>query len=153
MLYPVRSIRLGGCLPSNRLLRNNQRKGDTMTVTSNAPEPTDRRDDLNELQTGSSPHIIEFFTVRDQMISESDNTTGPFGYSHATKDIPFRREFSNTFSDPAEDWLYSLISGAALLSLLIWILGLPSFTAPKMEHSKPRTISHAESSVVTQKPG
>jgi hypothetical protein len=128
-------------------------KGATMTVTTNAPEPTDRRCDLNELQTGSSSCVIDFFTARDQMIADSNSSTEPFGYRHEIRSIAFRRAYSYPLSDPLEDWLSSLISGAALVSLLIAILCFPSFTATKTDLSKPQPFSHAESFLVTQNQG
>lgn len=122
-----------------------------MTVISNAPDPTDSHYHLSEPQIGSSPYVIEFFTAREQMLAERGSVeTG--SYKREIKTIPFRREFflSRRISDPVEDSLYSLVSAAALASLLIWILSLPSVTATKTELSKPRAISHVESSIMTQ---
>ena len=53
-------------------------------------------------------------------------------------------------TDRHDHSLYSLVSAAALASLLIWILSLPSVTATKTEPSKPRVISQMESSLLTQ---
>lgn len=124
-----------------------------MTATSKATEPTDHHNDLNELRTDSSPHVIEFFTARDEMDADSSCATDPFGYKHDLEQMHFMREHSRLLSDPLEDWLYSLISGAALVSLLIGILCLPGFTGAKTGDAKPQPNSHAESSFVTQKPG
>jgi hypothetical protein len=123
-----------------------------MTVISNAPEATDRYKDRNELQTGSSPDVIESFTTREQMIADSYGCTEPFGYSYDKENIPFRREFSHPLSDPVEDWLHSLVSGVVLISLLIAILCLPSVTTTKTERPQPPPISQAESFLVTQNP-
>ena len=68
-------------LPSHRLLRNHQPNGVTMTVTSKAPESSDRPDDLDDLTTGcSSPQVIEFFAARDQMIADHHGYAQPFGH-------------------------------------------------------------------------
>jgi len=121
-----------------------------MTVTSNVPEPADRHDDLDELQTSSSPHVIEFFTARDQITTDSHGSIELLGQRHELKSIPFRQEFLHPLFDPMEEWLYSLISGAALVSLLIGILCLPSAKPTKTERSKPPLVSHADSSLVTE---
>ena len=123
-----------------------------MTIISSAQDPTDRHDHLTEAQIGSPPHVIEFFTAGEQMFTESSGSVEPSSYRSELKRIPFRREvfLSSRISHPLEDSLYSLVSAAALASLLIWILSLPSVTATKTEPSKPRVISQMESSLLTQ---
>ena len=119
-----------------------------MTVTSGATQPTDRHSDLNETRTSSSPLLIEFFSAREQMQHDSNWSADPFAYRRELEEIHFSRDHS----DPLEDWLYSLIAGAALVSLLVGILCLPSFTDTKTKDVKPQRDSGAESSFVTQKP-
>jgi hypothetical protein len=123
-----------------------------MTVTSGATQPTDRHSDLNETRTSSSPFLIEFFSAREQMQHDSNWSADPFAYRRELEEIHFSRDHSRPFSDPLEDWLYSLIAGAALVSLLVGILCLPSFTDTKTKDVKPQRDSGAESSFVTQKP-
>jgi hypothetical protein len=124
-----------------------------MTVTSGATQSTDRHGDLNEMQTCPSPHVIEFFTAREQMHADNNWSADPFRYRHELEQIHFSRDHSRPFSDPLQDWLYSLIAGAAFASLLIGILCLPSFTDTKTKDVKPQPNSGAESCFVTQKPG
>jgi hypothetical protein len=124
-----------------------------MTVTSGATQSTDRHSDLNEMRTCPSPHVIEFFTPREQMHADSSWSADPFGYRDKPEQIHFSRDRSRLFSDPLEDWLCSLIAGAAFASLLIGILCLPSFTDTNTKDVKPQRNSGAESSFVTQKPG
>jgi hypothetical protein len=103
-----------------------------MTVPSKAPESSDRPDDLDDLTTGcSSPQVIEFFAAREQMIADHHGCAQPFGHRQEAKNISYRRELLHPLSDPLEDWLNSLITGAALVSLLIGILCWPSFTTTK----------------------
>jgi hypothetical protein len=123
-----------------------------MTAISNAAEPTDRRNDLPETRTCSSPHIIEFFSARDRMFANSHGNTEQFGYRHEEGKVSLRRELSHPFSDPIEDGLYTLISGAALAALLIGILCLPCVTPKTTESSLSRPISHADSFLPPQKP-
>jgi hypothetical protein len=123
-----------------------------MNVLSKAPESTDRHDDLNDLSTDSSSHVIEFFTARDRMIADPDDSTQLYGYRRETKNCASRRELLHPLSDPLEDWLNSLITGAALVSLLIGILCWPSFTTTKSEGAKLLPLSQTESFLVTQNP-
>ena len=123
-----------------------------MNVLSKAPESTDRHDDLNDLPTDSSSHVIEFFTARDRMIADPDDSTQLFGYRRETKNSASRRKLLHPLSDPLEDWLNSLITGAALVSLLIGILCWPSFTTTKPAGTKLLPISQTESFLITQKP-
>jgi hypothetical protein len=124
-----------------------------MTVPSKAPESSDRPDDLDDLTTGcSSPQVIEFFAARDQMIADHHGFAQPFGHRQEIKNISYRRELLNPLSDPLEDWLNSLITGAALVSLLIAILCWPSLTTTKPAGTKLLPISQTESFLITQKP-
>ena len=124
-----------------------------MTVSSKAQESSDRPDDVDDLTTGcSSPQVIEFFAARDQMLADHHNYAQPFGHRQETKNISYRRELLHPLSDPLEDWLNSLIVGAALVSLLIGILCWPSFTTTKPAGTKPLPISQTESFLISQKP-
>jgi hypothetical protein len=124
-----------------------------MTVPSKAPESSDRPDDLDDLTTGcSSPQVIEFFAARDRLIADHHGCAQPFGHRQEAKHISYRRELLHPLSDPLEDWLNSLITGAALVSLLIGILCWPSFTTTKPAGTKLLPISQTESFLITQKP-
>jgi len=120
-----------------------------MNVLSKAPESTDRHDDLNDLSTDSSSHVIEFFTARDRMIVDPDDNTQSFEYRRETKNIASRL---HPLPDPLEDWLNSLIIGAALVSLLIGILCWPGFSTSKSEGAKFLPLSQTESFLVTHRP-
>jgi len=124
-----------------------------MTVPSKVPESSDRPDDQDDLTTGcSSPQVIEFFAAREQMIADHHGFAQPFGHRQEKKNISYRRELLHPLSDPLEDWLNSLITGAALVSLLIGILCWPSFTTTKPASTKLLPISQTESLLITQKP-
>jgi hypothetical protein len=134
------------------MLQNHEQNGVTMTATSKDRESADHQDDLEDLQTGSLPHVIEFFTAREQMIADRYGNTEPFGYKNEKRCIPSRRELLHPLFDPMEDWVNSLISGAALVSLLIGILCWPSFTATKAERTRLLPISQTETFRIVQKP-
>jgi hypothetical protein len=120
-----------------------------MTTNSKASKTTDRQDGLRELPTGSSPHIIVFFPAGGETIAERHNPDEPLRYRSQTKSICFRPEPLHPRLDPVEDWLHSLLAGAAVASLLIGIVCWPSVPATKTERSEPREIAHVESSLVT----
>ena len=123
-----------------------------MTATS-SPLPTlDNIADLNQLPADSSPYIIDFFADRDRLLEEIDNVRRSESrpqLRHATS--PYER--SVEFFDPLEDWLYSLISAAALVSVLLGILCMANFTMPQMPGPRPTPNSHTESLPVVQKGG
>jgi hypothetical protein len=123
-----------------------------MTATTKTPKSIHHQKFGDELRTSSSPHVIEFFKARDQMIADRNSNIVSFRYRAETKSIVSRRELLHPLSDPLEDWLNSLVSGAALIALLIGILCLPSFTTTKTEHPKLAPISQTESFLITQKP-
>jgi hypothetical protein len=123
-----------------------------MNVISKATESTYRQGDWNASQTESSHRVIEFFTARDRLIADRNEHAGLFGCGQERRSIPGRRELLRPLCDPVEDWLNSLISGAALVSLLIGILCLPSFTTTNTEPPKLLPISQTETFLSTEKP-
>jgi hypothetical protein len=125
-----------------------------MIAHFNVQEPADRHRDLTEKQPRSAPQIIDFFAAQNRILSENDGNIEPVGYGYTSdvQRISLRRELLHPLVDPMEDWINSLISAAALASLLIGILSLPSVPATKRVHSQNSAISQAESLIVTQKP-
>jgi hypothetical protein len=125
----------------------------TMTVFFNDPESPDGPRDFAEAPADPPTQVIEFFAAREQMLEAKNGRIGPIWYRPGAKNISERSGLLYPRFDPMEDWLYSLVSAAALISLLIGILSLPSTPAPRTDHPQPRPISGAESSFITQKPG
>jgi hypothetical protein len=70
----------------------------------------------------SSPDVIDFFTERDRLVAEIDLRV---------RKSPALRSHATTLFDRLEDCLYSLISAAALVSVLWGILSLADFTTPR----------------------
>jgi hypothetical protein len=126
--------------------------GVIMTATTKAPKSIDYQKVGDELRSGPPPHLIEFFKACDQVIADPSDNIISFQYSTERKGFTSRRELLHPLSDPLEDWLNSLVSGAALIALLIGILCLPSFTTTKTEHPKLAPTSQTESFLITQKP-
>ena len=78
-----------------------------MTITSSSLQPSDHCAHLDESRADSSPCVIDFFAGRDCLLAEIDQAT---------------RKRSVELFDPLEDWLNSLISAAALVSVILAIL-------------------------------
>jgi len=114
-----------------------------MTVTSSSLPTLDSNADLNQPLADSPPCIIDFFAGRDRLLEEIGEIKG-------TQTQQLR---SVELFDPLEDWLYSLISAAALVSVLMGILCMASFAMPQMPGPKPERNSHTESLPITQKAG
>lgn len=78
-----------------------------MTIASSSLQPSDHRAHLDESPADSSPCDIDFFAGRDRLLAEIDQAT---------------RKRSVELFDPLEDWLNSLISAAAVVSVILAIL-------------------------------
>ncbi len=125
-----------------------------MTATSRPLRSIDHRADLNEPPADSSPCIIDFFAGRDLLLAEIDQTTKQFEIEQPVRTAAAWRERSAELFDPLEDWLYSLISTAALVSVIILsILSMAAFRMPRTRLPGQQPISHTESSPMTPKAG
>ena len=123
-----------------------------MTVVS-SPSPTlDNNGDLNQAPADSAPYNIDFFAGRDRLSEEIDNRKRS-ETKHQLRRAPFPCKLSVELFDPLEDWLYSLISAAALVSVLLGILSMPDFTMPQMHVPRPEPNSYTEPLPITQKAG
>ena len=116
-----------------------------MTATSRPLRSVDHRADLNEPPADSSPCIIDFFAGRDHLLAEIDQTTEQFEIEQPVRRAAARSERPNELFDPLEDWLYSLISAAALVSVILAILCMAEFRAPGTQLPEQQPISHTES--------
>jgi hypothetical protein len=90
-----------------------------MTATSRPLRSIDHRADLNEPPADSSPCTIDFFADRDRLVTDIDQATKQFEIELPVRTDAARRERPAELFDPLEDWLYSLISAAALVSVII----------------------------------
>lgn len=116
-----------------------------MTATSRPLRSIDHRADLNEPPADSSPCIIDFFAGRDRLIAETDRATKKFEFEQAVRTAAARSERADELFDPLEDWLYSLISAAALVSVILAILCMAKFRTPDTQIPEQQPISHTES--------
>jgi hypothetical protein len=116
-----------------------------MTATSRPLRSIDHRADLNEPPADSSPCIIEFFAGRDRLLTEIDQTTEQFEIEQPVRADTGRPKRPVELFDPLEDWLYSLISAAALVSVILAILSMADFRIPRTRLPGQQPISHTES--------
>jgi len=116
-----------------------------MTATSRPLRSIDHRADLNEPPADSSPCIIDFFAGRDRLLAEIDQATEEFEIEQPVRTAASRSERPDELFDPLEDWLYSLISAAALVSVILAILCMAEFRMPGTQLPKQQPISHTES--------
>jgi hypothetical protein len=112
---------------------NAKRKGVTMTVTSRPAQSTNHRGELNEPPAASSLCVIDFAAARDRLLPETDESIIQFEIKQELRRVAAQRKSSAELFDPVEDCLYWLISAAALVSLLLGILGLLDFTMPRTQ--------------------
>ena len=116
-----------------------------MTATSRPLRSFDHHPDLNEPPADSSPYIIDFFAGRDRLLAEIDQATEEFEIEQPVRTAASRSERPDELFDPLEDWLYSLISAAALVSVILAILCMAEFRTPGTQLPKQQPISHTES--------
>ena len=100
---------------------------------------------MNEPPADSSPCIIDFFAGRDRLLAEIDQATEEFEIEQPVRTAASRSERPDELFDPLEDWLYSLISAAALVSVILAILCMAEFRMPGTRLPEQQPISHTES--------
>jgi hypothetical protein len=93
-----------------------------MTNTTNILALPSRRMDSNERRTNSTGRAVPFSLPLDTMFQDGSSAPVDRQKCHGTIHLPTANYCSG--ADRVEYFLYSLISGAALLSLVLWILSL-----------------------------
>jgi hypothetical protein len=97
-------------------------KGVIMT-TSCTPKPSNvRQAHLHEAPAIPSPDIADFVPACDRL--EQYASADQFAIEKEVQKAAALRRRSVQLYDPLEDWLYSLIPAAAIIGLLIGVLGL-----------------------------
>jgi hypothetical protein len=91
-----------------------------------------------------SAHIVPFRPQPDPIIYR--DTVAAEEWQKPWKHV----QDSYPVTDPLEYFFYSVISGAAIVSVLIGILSLPSSAPVKTELSRTGALRAAENSLVTQ---
>jgi hypothetical protein len=101
-----------------------EKKGGVMTAISRPPLENVRQAHLHEASGVSLPTIVDFVPVRDRLRKETDQTIRQFEIEQEIRKAAALRQRSVNLYDPLEDWLYSVVPAAAVIALLIGVLGL-----------------------------
>jgi hypothetical protein len=97
----------------------------TMTNTCTALSSNVRPAHLHEAPAAASPSCVtDFLPARDRSRDEADKAIKQFEIEQEVRKAAGLRRSSIELYDPLEDWLYSLVPAAAIVALLIGILGL-----------------------------
>jgi hypothetical protein len=95
-----------------------------MTAISRPPLENVRPAHLHEASGVSLPSVVDFALVRDRRREESDQAIRQFEIEQEIRKAAALRQRSVNLYDPLDDWLYSLVPAAAVIGLLIGVLGL-----------------------------
>ena len=100
-----------------------------MTTTSTLSSKV-RPAHLHEAPTAPSSYVIDFVAARDRLRTEIDEVSRQLEIEQEVRKAAAQRKRSIELYDPVEDWLYSLIPAAAIVALLVGVLGLLDSKTP-----------------------
>lgn len=120
-----------------------------MTTTCRALSSNVRPAHLHEAPGAGAPsRVTDFLPARDRWQQETDEASKLVQIEHEVRKAAALRKSSIDLYDPLEDWLYSLIPAAAIVALLIGVLGLLDSQNPPAQTT--RTAVVTERSVPSQ---
>jgi hypothetical protein len=99
----------------------------TMTTTLSSKV---RPAHLHEAPVTPSSYVIDFIPARDGLRTEIDEVSRQLEIEQEVRKAAAQRRRSTDLYDPFEDWLYSLVPAAAIVGLLIGVLGLLDSETP-----------------------
>jgi hypothetical protein len=102
----------------------------TMTTTCRTLSSSVRPAHLQEAPTAPSSYVIDFVAARDRLRTEIDEVSRQLEIEQEVRKAAAQRKRSIELYDPVEDWLYSLIPAAAIVALLVGVLGLLDSKTP-----------------------
>ena len=85
---------------------------------------------LHEAPITPSSYVIDFIPARDRLRAEIDEFSRQLEIEQEVRKAAAQRKRSIELYDPVEDWLYSLIPAAAIVALLVGVLGLLDSKTP-----------------------
>jgi hypothetical protein len=101
----------------------------TMTTTSTLSSKV-RPAHLHEAPITPSSYAIDFIPAGDRLRAEIDEFSRQLEIEQEVRKAATQRRRSTELYDPFEDWLYSLVPAAAIVGLLIGVLGLLDSKTP-----------------------
>jgi len=105
---------------------------------------------LHEAPITPSSSVIDFVPVRDRWSEETDDVFRQLRIEQEVRKAAARRRRSIDLYDPLEDWLYSLVPAAAIVALLVGVLGLLDSHAPGTETNVSKKSTTIEQSLPSQ---
>jgi hypothetical protein len=122
----------------------------TMTTTCRTLSPNVRPAHLHEAPITPSSSVIDFVPARDRWSEETDEVFRQLRIEQEVRKAAARRRRSIDLYDPLEDWLYSLVPAAAIVALLVGVLGLLDSHAPGTETNISKKSTTIEKSLPSQ---
>jgi hypothetical protein len=104
----------------------------TMTTTCTLSSKV-RPAHLHEAPVTPSSYVIDFIPARDRLRTEIDEVSRQLEIEQEVRKAAAQRRRSTELYDPFEDWLYSLVPAAAIVGLLIGVLGLLDSKTPGLQ--------------------
>lgn len=124
----------------------------TMTTTCRTLSPNVRPAHLHEAPITPSSSV-DFVPARDRWSEETDEVFRQLRIEQEVRKAAARRRRSIDLYDPLEDWLYSLVPAAAIVALLVGVLGLLDSHAPGTETNVSKKSTTIEQSLPSQSKG
>ena len=122
----------------------------TMTTTCRTLSSNVRPAHLHEAPITPSSSVIDFVPARDRWPEETDEVFRQLGIEQEVRKAPAQRRRSIDLYDPVEDWLYSLVPAAAIVALLVGVLGLLDSRTPGTQTTVTKTSTTIEQSLPSQ---
>jgi hypothetical protein len=101
-----------------------------MTTTCRTLSSSVRAAHLHEAPITPSSRVIDLVSVRDRLWTDTDEARKQIEIEQEVRKAAAQRRRSIELYDPVEDWLYSLVPAAAIVALLLGVLGLLDSKTP-----------------------
>jgi hypothetical protein len=105
---------------------------------------------LHEAPITLSSSVIDSVPARDRWSEETDEVFRQLRIEQEVRKAAARRRRSIDLYDPLEDWLYSLVPAAAIVALLVGVLGLLDSHTPGTETNVSKKSTTIEQSLPSQ---
>jgi hypothetical protein len=121
-----------------------------MTTTCRTLSSNVRPAHLHEAPITPSTSVIDFVPARDRWPEETDEVFRQLRIEQEVSKAAAQRRRSIYVYDPLEDWLYSLVPAAAIVALLVGVLGLLDSHTPGTETTAGKKSVTIEQSLPSQ---
>ena len=121
-----------------------------MTTTYENLSSNVRPAHLHEAPMTPASSVIDFVPERDRLRRETNESIRQFEIEREVRKAAAQRRRSTELYDPLEDWLYSLVPAAAIVALLVGVLGLLDSQRPGPQTSVAQKAATIEQSRPSQ---